>query len=184
VLRLCAALVPLAAIAGLVSSAGAQSGGAQATERSIKAAYLYKFAEYVDWPEAAVDLGGVPFTIGVLGSSALADDLLSMTVDRRVDERPVRVRKLAPEDSLDDVQVLFVADGDRAHLGELLAAAQGRPILTVTETPGALADGSIINFTVVGARVRFEVSLAAAESSRLRLSSRLLAVAENVYGAP
>lgn len=183
-LRLGAALVPLAAIAGFVSSADAQSVSTQASERSIKAAYLYKFAEYVDWPALATDLGGSPFTIGVLGSSALADDLLAMTVDRRVDERPVRVLKLTPEDSLDDVQVLFVAGSDRAQLGELLATAQGRPILTVTETPGALADGSIINFTVVGARVRFEVSLAAAESSRLRLSSRLLAVAENVYGAP
>lgn len=163
--------------------AHAQSAASEASERSIKAAFLYKFAEYVDWPAPPTDEAG-PFTIGVLGSNALAEDLLRMTADRMVDRRPVRVRRVSADDAIDDLQVLFIAKEESDRLGALLSPARGRPILTVTEWSGALSDGSIINFTVMGERVRFEVSLTAAESSRLRLSSRLLAVAENVYGRP
>jgi hypothetical protein len=172
--------------AGVFMGAGhAQpAAAAQASERTIKAAFLYKFAEYVDWPMLPGESSDSPFTIGVLGSSALTDDLLRMTADRVVDERPVRVRSVTPNESIDDLQVLFIAGEERGQLGGLLSSVKGRPILTVTETVGALSDGSIINFTVMGERVRFEVSLAAAESSRLRLSSRLLAVAEHVYEAP
>jgi hypothetical protein len=112
------------------------------------------------------------------------DELLRMTEDRSVSERFIEVRRIDDDDSVDDVQVLFVAGDQRGRLGELLSAARGRPILTVTESEGALSDGSIINFTRMGDRVRFEVSLAAAEASGLRLNSRLLAVAQTIQQAP
>jgi hypothetical protein len=173
------------AAGGLVGTGQAQpAAAARASERTIKAAFLYKFAEYVDWPMPPGESSDSPFTIGVLGSGALAEDLLRMTADRTVDERPVRVRSVTPNEAIDDLQVLFIAGEERGQLSTLLSSAKGRPILTVTETTGALSDGSIINFTVMGERIRFEISLAAAESSRLRLSSRLLAVAEHVYEAP
>ncbi len=181
-----AALALLAAVAtcAYTSLGIAQSSGPGASERSVKAAFLYKFAQYVDWPATPARPAGEPFTIGVLGAGALADDLLEMTADRTLDERPIKVRRVASGDGVDDLQVLFIAGEQRGKLGELLSSARGRPILTVTDAEGALADGSIINFTVMGERVRFEVSLPAAESSRLRLNSRLLAVAENVYQSP
>ena len=72
----------------------------------------------------------------------------------------------------------------REELPRLLEATREQPILTVTESAGAIADGSIINFTVDAERVRFEVSLYAAELSRLRLNARLLAVAQAVYREP
>jgi hypothetical protein len=164
----------------LAPTSQAQTAGAAASERSVKAAFLYKFTEYVDWPTAP-DPSDDAFTIGVLGSGAFADELLRMTEDRRVDQRFIAVRRLSPNDAVDDLQVLFIAADHRGKLGELLARTQGRPILTVTESEGALADGSIINFTVMGDRVRFEVSLDAAEASQLKLNSRLLAVAQTIH---
>ena len=178
------AVVAAAAICVPAGHGDAQQSSPQASERAIKAAFLYKFAEYVDWPSISTRPRDTPFTIGVLGSGPLADDLLRMTADRTVDDRPIRVRRLAPNDSVDDLQVLFIAGERQDALGELLTPVKGQPILTVTESEGALAEGSIINFTVMGERVRFEVSLGAAQDSRLRLSSRLLAVAENVYQSP
>ncbi len=180
-----AGLAWLAAVAlyAFASHGAAQSNTPAASERSVKAAFLYKFAQYVDWPATTVRPASEPFTIGVLGAGALADDLQRMTADRTLGERPIRVRRVTSGDPVDDLQVLFVAGEQRGRLGELLLPAQGRPILTVTDAEGALADGSIINFTVMGERVRFEVSLAAAESNQLRLNSRLLAVAERVYPA-
>jgi len=184
------------AAAALVGIGAAQTNALQASEQTIKAAFLFKFAEYVDWPAAPVqpidspfgaapvDPADSPFVFGVLGSGALADELLRMTADRTMDERPIRVRRLAARDVIDDLQVLFIAADQEDKVGELLSSARGRPILTVTETEGALANGSVINFTVNGERVRFEVSLGAAQVNSLRLNSRLLAVAERVHQAP
>jgi len=172
-------LVMLAAVA-CATTGGAQTNAARASERSVKAAYLYKFAEYVDWPDVSLLPAGQPFTIGVLGAAALADDLARMTEDRTLDDRVITVRRVTPSETFDDLDVLFIADGERGNLRALLSPVKGRPILTVTESEGALADGSIINFTVSGERVRFEVSLDAAQASRLKLSSRLLAVAASV----
>jgi hypothetical protein len=183
-LRGLAALTAAAAFAYVAApSLEAQNSGAGASELSVKAAFLYKFTEYVDWPgtPAAAD---APFTIGVLGSGAFADELLRMTEDRSVGRRYINVRRLSPNDAVDDLQVLFIAAEQRGRLSELLSPARGRPILTVTEAEGALADGSIINFTVMGDRVRFEVSLDAAQSSQLRLNSRLLAVAQTIQQSP
>ncbi len=154
------------------------------SEQTVKAAFLYKFAEYVAWPNAEGLAPGSPFTIGVVGSGTIADDLIRLTADRTVNDRPVRVRLLTVDDVVEDVQMLFIGREQQDRLGMLLSPVRGRPILTVTESKGALADGSVINFTVNGDRVRFEISLAAAESQRLRLNSRLLAVAEHVYRAP
>jgi hypothetical protein len=192
-----AVVVSLAlAASALVGVGTAQTASVQASERTIKAAFLFKFAEYVDWPAAPVqpvdspfgaapvEPADSPFVFGVLGSGALADDLLRMTADRTLSERPIRVRRLAAGDAIDDLQVLFIAADQEDEVDELLSWARGRPILTVTESDGALANGSVINFTVTGERVRFEVSLGAAQVNSLRLNSRLLAVAERVYQSP
>lgn len=180
-------LIALAALACLAAS-GTRAGAVQpdavaAAERSIKAAYLCKFAGYVEWPDAAPG-AGTPLLIGVLGSAPMADELARITNGRTINERPVQVRRLGPDDPLDGLHVLFVGDPDRAKLDDLLLPARKLPILTVTESAGALSEGSIINFTIDRERVRFEVSLPAAERSRLKLSSRLLAVAQRVQRAP
>ncbi len=168
------------ALTGVISGSVAQPSSVGASERSVKAAFLYKFTEYVDWPATPATRDG-PFTIGVLGSGAFADELLRMTENRTVDRRSIRVRRVSPSDAVDDLQVLFIAAEQRTRLSELLSPVRGRPILTVTESEGALANGSIINFTVAGDRVRFEISLDAAQASQLKLNSRLLAVAQAIH---
>lgn len=176
------AAAAVASCCGLAAPAFAQTTVVEASERSVKAAFVFKFTQYIDWPADAV-ADGAPFTIGVLGSGAYVDELLRMTEDRRVSERFIRVRRVDDEDSVDDLQVLFIAGDQRGKLDDLLSPARGRPILTVTESDGALADGSIINFTRMGDRVRFEVSLPAAETNRLKLNSRLLSVAQTIQQA-
>jgi hypothetical protein len=181
-------LVALLVVCGL-AWAGPEAGLAQPadsgpiTQRSIKAAFLCKFASYVEWPGSRADAGG-PLTIGVLESSAMADELVRITAGRTINDRPVRIRRLTPGDPLEGLHMLFVGTRDSVRLVELLQPARAQPILTITETAGALADGSIINFTSDQERVRFEVSLPAAERSGLKLSSRLLAVAQRVKRSP
>jgi len=183
-----ARLVVLAAVAAIALNAFiagplAQTRASGTSERSVKAAFLYKFTEYVDWPTTQA-LWDSPFTIGVLGSAAFADEVLRLTEDRSVNERFISVRRVNPNDALDDLQVLFIAADHRGKLSDLLSPAKGRPILTVTESEGALDAGSIINFTVNGDRVRFEISLDAAQESQLKFDSRLLAVAQTIHQSP
>lgn len=181
-----AALLTVLLVAGGLAGAAAPARGSDAppvTARSIKAAFLYKFAGYVEWPDAA-DSGGSPLTIGVLGSEEMAEELARITAGRTVHERPVRVRRVGDGESLAGLQILYVGAAEAQGLVESVSPARGLPILVVTDSPGALATGSIINFTLEHDRVRFEVSLPAAEQSRLRLSSRLLAVAQRVQRTP
>lgn len=158
--------------------AGAQAIGA-APEQNIKAAYLYNFGAYIDWP-AEVLPPDAPLTIAILQNEPVAAALEQITRDRRVNGRTVRVRRLAPGESLDGVQMLFVGADGSAELPDLAAAARARSVLVVTESGEGLRQGGVINFVLVDDRVRFEVSLDAADASRLAISSRLLAVAEHV----
>jgi hypothetical protein len=148
-------------------------------ESQIKAAFLYKFTAYVDWPDGAFATADAPLTIGVIGADALATELEQVVAGRKVNDRLVAVRRLKPDDPLKGVQIVFIGQGTSMHL---------RPspgLLVVTEAEAALTQGSVINFVLVDRRVRFEIALDAAEKNGLRLSSRLLAVAEKVVtGAP
>jgi hypothetical protein len=161
----------------------AQDVAGRVSERSVKAAFLYKFAGYVQWPDADAKTDS-PITIGVIGANDFARELAEITASRTISSRPINIRRLTTVNSLDGLDILFVAREERDHLSQLLAAARDKPILTVTESEGALSSGSIINFTLDQDRVRFEVSLYAAEKSQLRLNARLLAVAQDVHRGP
>jgi hypothetical protein len=147
-------------------------------EQAIKAAFLYRFLGYVEWPAGVFSSNSAPIVIGVLGADDIADQL------RSVVERRVEVRQADERDALDGVQVLFVGQGERAMLSRLVPAAQQRSVLLVTDFDGALDHGSVINLVIVENRMRFEVSLEAAERSALKLSSRMLAVALWVRPTP
>jgi len=149
-------------------------------EQEIKAAFLYKFLSYVDWPAGALATGSSPIVVGVLGADDIADGLRAIVARRPIGQHPVDVRVVDEPNALDGVNVAFVGASAASALSRLVPAARERSVLLVTDFPNALAHGSVINLVVVDDRVRFEVSLEAAERSGLKLSSRLLSVALRV----
>jgi hypothetical protein len=149
-------------------------------ERQVKAAFLYKFAGYVEWPAGAFPTPEAPMTIGVYGDEALAKELATLVQGRRSAGRPVAVVRLKSVDPVPDVRVLFVARERSDELPEIAERTKGRPTLIVTEDEYALGNGSMINFVLSGGRVRFDVDLAAVNHGPIALSSRLLAVAQQV----
>jgi len=149
-------------------------------EVQIKAAFLYKFGDFVQWPPAAFARPDAPFAIGVMGADELAAALEQLVVNRTVQGRPIAVRRLRRGESFAGLHVLFIGHAESARLGETLAAARGQALLTVTETENALAAGSMINFVAEESRVRFDVALPSTERGQLKISSRLLAVARRV----
>lgn len=153
---------------------------ARVTEQSIKAAYLYKFADYVEWPDGVFASESEPLTIGVHGADFLASELREMTAERTVGGRPINVRSIRAVDELADIHILFVSAQSARSLPLLVNAARTYSVLMVTESGDALERGSVINFHPVDQRIRFDVSLESADRNRLKLSARLLAVADHV----
>lgn len=151
-------------------------------EQRVKAAFLYQFAGYVEWPPNTFPQPTTPITIAVMGADMVEAELSQVVTGRTVGGRTVTVKRVKPGESLAGVHILFVGKAESGRLGQL---AQSKAMLTVTETDGALTHGSIINFVLVDRRVRFEIALDSAEKSGLKLSSRLLAVAQQVQkGTP
>lgn len=141
----------------------------------IKAAFLYHFATFVLWPEE--DRTDGPFTIAVLGADRIAAELEAYLPGRSIQGRPMRVQRLESIGDLEDAAVLFIGSSENERLPRLLQRVAGRHMLVVTDARGALDLGAMINFRLVDRRVRFEISLPAAERAGLELSSRLLSAA-------
>lgn len=170
----------LAMLAGLRNSDAQSLPHPEAVERQVKAAYLYKFGSYVEWPERTFDNPLSPITIGVLAADALADELTQVVAGRTINGHPVMVHKLRREESVKGLNVLFIGRLSNTHLADTLAAAKGQPILVITESEAALTLGSIINFVIVDGKVRFEVAPKTAGLNNLSISARLLAAAYKV----
>jgi hypothetical protein len=172
-------LLPLGAgLLGFPSTLHAQT--AEASEDKVKAVYLYKFLNYVEWPASAFAGPDAPYLIGVVGDDLVASELASVIAGKTVNNRPIISKRIAYGEPLTDIDLVFIGRGERARQAALLRQLRAQPALTVTETDGALDQGSIINFRVLDNRIRFEVSVDAAEQAGLKLSARLLGVAINV----
>jgi hypothetical protein len=165
-----------AALLALPAAAHAQAE----REVQVKAAFLYKFGDFVEWPADAFAGPDGAFIIGVVGADAMAAELERVVAGRTIQERKVVVRRLRRGEALGRLHVLFVGEAESVRLPDVAAAAQSQPVLVVTESDNATARGSMINFVSVDGRVRFDVALPSAERGRLKISARLLAVARRV----
>ena len=163
-----AGLLVLLALGGPIASAQEPS-----LEYRVKAAYLYNFAQFVEWPSHP---GRDPLTICVAGRNPFGSALADITRGETVNGRPLAVRViLEPEGGCD---VVFVPQGSATSA--YLKVARGAPQLTVGEDDDFLAQGGIINFVREAGKVRFEISAESAARADLRISSRLLRLARNV----
>ena len=172
-----ALMLPLLASLGLpVLAVGAET--APGLERRVKAAFLYKFLGYADFPAGSFADASTPVSIGVVGADDMAAELTRIAAGRMVAGRTVVVRAAREPDLAQPAHLLFVAGQDEARAARILRATPA--LLTVTECNDGLQLGSVINFTIVDERVRFDVSLDAAEKKSVKLSSRLLTVANRV----
>jgi len=176
-LRLC--LWAMLAGASLVATCRAQSA-ADTLEYRIKAAFVCKFAGYVEWPPSLFERPDSPIVIGVIANDAIAEELARTAAGLSADGRPLTVRKLGRGDPLTGAHLVYIAGADDARIAETLASARGQPVLVVTESNLAMALGSMINFVVVDNKVRFDIAPQNAELSRLKISARLLGVARSL----
>ncbi|MGM9486952.1 YfiR family protein [Ideonella sp. YS5] len=166
----------------MLSSSMQRSWGAEDAEYRIKAAFLCKFGNYVDWPDTAWTTADASFVIGVLGHAPVVDAVAAAAAGQAVNGRPITVRRVERMEAAQGLNILFVARTHAGRLAEALAALKDQPVLVVTEQDAATPGGSMVNFVVVDDKVKFDVWPAAAERNHLRVSARLLGVARQVNG--
>lgn len=149
---------------------------AQSEETGVKAAFLYNFTKFVEWPAQAFPSPGAPIELCTLGAAGLADEVRAVVADRTAQNRPVKVRS-ASDASLESCHVIYVAASAADRVASTLGAVRSASVLTIGETPGFAASGGIIGFTKENDRIRFEINEAAARTAGLKISAKLLALA-------
>ena len=153
----------------------------QARDTLVKAAFLHKFASFVEWPPGVLG-PETPLRIGVLGDEQVWRDLRDLARDRDRDGRAVSAVRMVPGDSFAGLHILYVKVPP-GRIGDLLAQVP-EGVLTVADVDGRHPDGAVISFFLESGRVRFGASLEAAARQKLRLSSRLLSVARVAAAGP
>jgi len=168
----------------LPGRAAAQAAAAsdELLEHEVKAAFVFKFGEFVDWPEPVYSGPGAPFTIAVLGADPIADVLEQLGRQRRINGRPVVVRRLQRAEAIPRAQIVFIAATESERLRAVADNLKAASVLTVTETTRPSQPSGVINFVIRDNRVRFEIDADAAEQSGLKISSKVLSLAVFVKG--
>jgi hypothetical protein len=169
-----------AALLAAVVAAFAPVAAQRPAEYQVKAAYLYGFGRFVEWPPTAAVSADGAFVLCVLGDDPFGRLLDQVTEGGALKNQPVSVRRIErPEDGT-DCDTLFVSASEQPRLPRILSVLGRRPVLTVGDSPEFAQRGGMIGFSMEGSRVRFTVNLTAAQDAGLMLQSELLRVAASV----
>jgi hypothetical protein len=158
----------------------AASAQPQLDEYQVKAAFLYNFAKFVEWPPQAFGVAANSIIVCVVGETPIYAFLETAVIDKTAWNRSLAVRKVSDAQDATGCHILFIGRADRKRIPAVLAAITQWGVLTVGETPEFVADGGVVNFKLENGRVRFEINVDAARREKLRISSKLLSLAEIV----
>ncbi|MDB6017902.1 MAG: hypothetical protein JWR19_2391 [Pedosphaera sp.] len=161
----------------LLASGNGHSQSSPPTEYQIKAAFVFNFAKFIEWPSTALPTSTSPIVIGFLGENPIHDDLKRMTQNKTIDAHPLLVKKLVSVAEATNCQILFIGTSERARLPLILNGLKGTSVLTVAEMDHFIESGGMVNFVVEGTKVRFEINNDAATGAGLKISSKLLTIA-------
>ena len=149
-------------------------------EYPAKLAFLYNFAKFIEWPPASYHFPGAPFVLCVFGRDPFSPGSESDLRAHMVLSHPIEVRILRATDTLSACNIAFIPVTEKDQTDNILRGFKGSSTLTVGETQGFAARGGIINLTLEGNRLRFEINQMAAERAGLKISSKLFSLAKIV----
>jgi hypothetical protein len=159
---------------------GTRAQSPTAGEYQVKAAFLYNFAKFVEWPPSSFSDASAPLQICVLGHDPFGKELRNITNEKTVNGRKLEVHGEVDLEHARSCHIIFIASPGETRMKEIVAGLRGASVLTVGDTKGFAAQGGMINFVLENDRVQFEVNRKAAEEARLKISSKLLSVAKLV----
>ena len=173
-------LLAVVVAAGLTADAPLRAQPKAAGEYEIKAAFLYNFARYVEWPPERLPPASEPFVVTVLGEDPFGETLDALVRDRTIHDRRLTVRRVTRVEDVGNSQILFISRSEAEDLPRILQRLEAAPILTVGETPQFAERGGMIRFRREGERIGFDINVASTERAGLRVSSQLLKLARIV----
>ncbi len=149
-------------------------------EYQLKAAFLFNFAKFVEWPSQRFDTAASPIIIGVFGESPFGDALERLTRDRTINGRPILVRSVQSTAAARETHLLFFCADEDNHFPERSHALNVSNTLTVGESDAFGRRGGIINFVMEGQKLRFEINIGEAAGAGLKMSAQLQKLAKNI----
>ena len=151
-----------------------------AGEYEVKAAYLLNFARFVEWrPDALA--AGAPLQIAIVGKNPFGRALEHVLRGKTANGHPILLRQLQWEDHLASYHIVFISTSEETHLGEILSRLGQQNVLTVSDIDRFSLRGGIVEFRMVGNRVRFDINRGPANGAHITISSKLLSVARAVH---
>jgi hypothetical protein len=148
----------------------------RASENDVKAAFVYNFVKFVEWPGTVAEQRG-PVVMCVMGKDPFGDSLRRAVDGRKVNGRPIAVRQINDVRAVVSCHVLFVSASESAHTPEIVRAVLAWSILTVGEGEQFIERGGMVAFLMKGDRVQFQINAKAASEAGLKISSKLLLLA-------
>ena len=152
-------------------------------EYQVKAAYLYNFLKFVEWPEDAFPDSLAPIVIGISGDDPFGDALPQVIIGKTVQGRDLVIHKYHSGEDMRGAHILFINPLEKKRLPQILSSLRGSGVLTVADTEGFLEAGGMIQFVMENNRVRFAINVDATSRAGLKVSSKLLVLARTVTGA-
>lgn len=149
-------------------------------EYQVKAVFLFRFAQFVEWPPTAFPEQRTPLVIGVLGQDPFGTYLDEIVQGETVNNHPLAVQRYSSVEEITTCHILFISRSEENRLERVLVGLKGRDILTVGDAERFSARGGMIRFVTEHGRIRLRINLKAAEAANLKLSSKLLRPAEIV----
>lgn len=152
-----------------------------AQEYAVKAAYLYNFAKFVQWPSDTFTDQNSPMTLCVIGENPF-NQALDAIVGKKVRSHRITVRTLPFRQVVakNNCNIFFISQSEKEHVDDLLAAVSYTPVLTVSDIRGFADAGGMIGLVNIGQRIRFEINVLAVRQANLEISSQLLKLARIV----
>jgi hypothetical protein len=164
-------------LSGLPQDTRAQSSP---EEYQVKAAFLFHFAQLVDWPTGVLNTSDPSLRLCIFDDEPRRQELQSPIEGKTIGTRVIHVRQINQSQEIRGCNILFLSRDEARRQTAILKSLRGVPVLTVGETNNFLSDGGMIRFHLEADQIRFDVNLDGAESSHLKISSRLLLLATSV----
>jgi len=149
-------------------------------EHQLKAAFIYNFTKFIEWPASGFPDTNAPFVVAVAGATPCAAELEQIARDRKVNGRELIINVVKTPEAARGAHVLFVPAAEEARLKDWLAAVRGTSVLTIGESESFLKEGGIINFMLEGEKIRFEIEMDQADVASLKVSAQLQKLARTV----
>lgn len=146
----------------------------------IKAVYLYNFTQFVEWPDTVLPKGDAPLVIGIVGEDPFGSYLDEVVQGEEINGHPLHIRRFGHQEEIKDCHILFINLPDSAKTENILASLKGQSVLTVSDVPYFLEKGGMIKFIAVDKKIQFQINPDASNSADLKISSKLLRLAEIV----